>query len=205
MQTFMERFAAASTPAVLAAAVLVAAVPPLLFRDPAVEWAYRALVVLVIACPCAIVLAAPVVTLSALTRATREGILVKGARHLEALGKVRAVAFDKTGTLTLGRFRITRVRAAAGIVAHRLVLVEMRDGRRLYRTQGDGENGLDAGVTREQLMGRVVEVIRDGARLPVDDSPWTRRRALFRLALPVTVAGDQVRDGDTAPEAACRV
>jgi Cd2+/Zn2+-exporting ATPase len=71
-------------------------------------------VVLVIACPCAIVLAAPVVTLSALTRATREGILVKGARHLEALGAIRAVAFDKTGTLTRGRLRVTRVRAADG-------------------------------------------------------------------------------------------
>ena len=114
VQTFMERFAAAYTPAVLCAAVLVAAVPPLLGRGSALEWAYRALVMLVIACPCAIVLAAPVVTLSALTRATREGILVKGARHLEALGTIRAVAFDKTGTLTRGRLRVTRVRTAEG-------------------------------------------------------------------------------------------
>jgi Cd2+/Zn2+-exporting ATPase len=114
VQTFMERFAAVYTPAVLFAAILVAAVPPLLGMGPALDWAYRALVMLVIACPCAIVLAAPVVTLSALTRATREGILVKGARHLEALGRIRAVAFDKTGTLTLGRLRVTRVRAADG-------------------------------------------------------------------------------------------
>ena len=114
VQTFMERFAAAYTPAVLCMAVLVAAVPSLLGRGPALDWAYRALVMLVIACPCAIVLAAPVVTLSALTRATREGILVKGARHLEALGTIRAVAFDKTGTLTRGRLRVTRVRAADG-------------------------------------------------------------------------------------------
>ena len=114
VQTFMERFAAVYTPAVLCAAILVAAVPPLLGMGPALDWAYRALVMLVIACPCAIVLAAPVVTLSALTRATREGILVKGARHLEALGRIRAVAFDKTGTLTPGRLRVTRVRAADG-------------------------------------------------------------------------------------------
>jgi len=112
VQTFMERFAAAYTPAVLCAAVLVAAIPPLTGLGRPIDWAYRALVVLVIACPCAIVLAAPVVTLSALTRATREGILVKGARFLEALGKVRAVAFDKTGTLTHGRLRVTGVRAA---------------------------------------------------------------------------------------------
>ena len=114
VQTFMERFAAVYTPAVLFAAILVAAVPPLLGMGPTLDWAYRALVMLVIACPCAIVLAAPVVTLSALTRATREGILVKGARHLEALGRIRAVAFDKTGTLTPGRLRVTRVRAADG-------------------------------------------------------------------------------------------
>jgi Cd2+/Zn2+-exporting ATPase len=114
VQTFMERFAAAYTPAVLCMAILVAAVPPLLGRGSALEWAYRALVMLVIACPCAIVLAAPVVTLTALTRATREGILVKGARHLEAMGTIRAVAFDKTGTLTRGRLRVTRVRSADG-------------------------------------------------------------------------------------------
>jgi Cd2+/Zn2+-exporting ATPase len=114
VQTFMERFAAAYTPSVLGIAVLVAAVPPLLGWGPALDWAYRALVMLVIACPCAIILAAPVVTLSALTCATREGILVKGARHLEAMGTIRAVAFDKTGTLTRGKLRVTRVRAADG-------------------------------------------------------------------------------------------
>jgi Cd2+/Zn2+-exporting ATPase len=114
IQTFMERFAAIYTPAVLAAAVLVAALPPLLGQGALEDWAYRALVLLVIACPCAIVLAAPVVTVAALTRATREGILVKGGHHLEALGKVRAIAFDKTGTLTRGHLKITRVRATAG-------------------------------------------------------------------------------------------
>jgi Zn2+/Cd2+-exporting ATPase len=114
VQTFMERFAAAYTPVVLGAAILVAAVPPLTGAGAAVEWAYRALVLLIIACPCAIVLAAPVVTLSALTRATRDGILVKGARFLEALGKIRAVAFDKTGTLTHGRLRVAAVRTARG-------------------------------------------------------------------------------------------
>ena len=86
VQTFMERFAAAYTPAVLCMAVLVAVVPSLLGRGPALDWAYRALVMLVIACPCAIVLAAPVVTLSALTRATREGILVKGGQAPRSAG-----------------------------------------------------------------------------------------------------------------------
>jgi Cd2+/Zn2+-exporting ATPase len=121
VQTFMDRFAAAYTPAVLCGAVLVAAIPALLGMGAALDWAYRALVMLVIACPCAIVLAAPVVTLSALTRATREGILVKGARHLEAMGAIRAVAFDKTGTLTRGTLRVTRVRAADGWTEERVL------------------------------------------------------------------------------------
>ncbi len=115
IQTFMEKFAAVYTPGVLLSAVVVGVAPPALgFGDVSV-WAYRALVLLVIACPCAIVLAAPVVTVTALTRATRDGILVKGANHLETLGNVRAVAFDKTGTLTRGRLKVTRVVAAEGV------------------------------------------------------------------------------------------
>ncbi|HUD71472.1 MAG TPA: SLBB domain-containing protein [Dongiaceae bacterium] len=79
--------------------------------------------------------------------------------------------------------QIVATRTAAGVVAHRLVQVDWRDGRRLYRTQGDALNYLDAGVAREDLLGRVVEIVRAGARLAIDDSPWARRRALFRLAL----------------------
>jgi Cd2+/Zn2+-exporting ATPase len=115
IQTFMERFAAVYTPAVLLGALLVGALPPLLGYGAVGTWAYRALVILVIACPCAIILAAPVVTVTALTRATRDGILVKGAKHLEALGKIRAVAFDKTGTLTSGKLKVTRVAAMEGV------------------------------------------------------------------------------------------
>jgi len=115
IETFMERFASRYTPAVLLSALLVAALPPLLAQGSAATWAYRGLVLLVIACPCAIVLSAPVATVSALTRAFRDGILVKGAGHLETLGKIRAVAFDKTGTLTRGTLRVAGVRAAAGV------------------------------------------------------------------------------------------
>jgi protein involved in polysaccharide export with SLBB domain len=75
-------------------------------------------------------------------------------------------------------------RAAAGIVAHRLVTVDLEEGgRRLYRTQGDNESGLDEGCRREDLLGRVVAVLRDGVHHPIDDSAPARRRALFRLAL----------------------
>ena len=121
IQTFMEKFAAAYTPAVLVSALLVGAIPPAMGFGGASVWAYRALVLLVIACPCAIVLAAPVVTVTALTQATRDGILVKGANHLETLGKVRSIAFDKTGTLTRGKLRVTGVSAAAGMTENDVV------------------------------------------------------------------------------------
>jgi polysaccharide biosynthesis/export protein len=75
------------------------------------------------------------------------------------------------------------LRAEAGIVAHRLVTVVMENGRRLYRTQGDNEPGLDPGCRREDLLGRVVAFVRDGRTQTIDDSALARRRALFRLAL----------------------
>ncbi|MGB7971010.1 MAG: cation-translocating P-type ATPase [Candidatus Deferrimicrobiaceae bacterium] len=121
IQTFMEKFAAAYTPAVLVSAILVGVIPPAMGFGGASVWAYRALVLLVIACPCAIILAAPVVTVTALTQATRDGILVKGANHLETLGKVRSIAFDKTGTLTRGKLRVTGVSATAGMTENDVV------------------------------------------------------------------------------------
>jgi len=107
MQTMVDRFAAVYTPVMLVIAVLVALVPPLLLQQPLSEWFYRALVLLVIACPCALVISTPITIVSALTNAARHGILVKGGKHLETLAAVSAIAFDKTGTLTEGKPRVT--------------------------------------------------------------------------------------------------
>jgi Cd2+/Zn2+-exporting ATPase len=116
-QTLVERFAAIYTPAVIAGAVLVAALPPLLLAEPAWPWIYRALVLLVISCPCALVISTPVAVVCGLARAARLGILIKGGRILEALSGLRAMAFDKTGTLTRGRPTVAAVLPLAGLEA----------------------------------------------------------------------------------------
>jgi Zn2+/Cd2+-exporting ATPase len=109
IQSFVDQFARVYTPAVLALAVVVALLPPLAFGADAATWVYRALVLLVISCPCALVISTPVSIVSALSAAARNGVLVKGGVHLERLAGVRVVAFDKTGTLTRGELNVAGV------------------------------------------------------------------------------------------------
>ncbi|CRN05390.1 putative cadmium-transporting ATPase [Pseudomonas sp. URMO17WK12:I11] len=102
-QRFVDRFARIYTPAVFFFAVAIAVVPPLFMAGVWTEWIYRALVLLVVACPCALVISTPVTIVSGLTAATRKGILVKGGIYLELGAKLSFIAFDKTGTLTHGK------------------------------------------------------------------------------------------------------
>jgi len=108
-QTFVERFARVYTPAVFMLALAIAFLPPLLLGGEFATWFYRALVLLVIACPCALVISTPVSVINALTRAARSGILIKGGIHLERLAGVRTLAVDKTGTVTAGEAAVTDI------------------------------------------------------------------------------------------------
>ncbi|MBN8709555.1 MAG: cadmium-translocating P-type ATPase [Verrucomicrobia bacterium] len=129
-QRFVDNFARIYTPAVMVFAIALALVPPLVFGQPWMDWIYRALVLLVIACPCALVIATPVSVVSGLAALARAGVLVKGGAYLEALGGLKALALDKTGTITEGKPKVVDIqpvgeasvaeilRIAASINAH---------------------------------------------------------------------------------------
>ena len=119
-ERFIDRFAAIYTPIVFGAALLLATVP-LAFGGEADTWLYRALALLIVACPCSLVISVPVAVVSAVGGAARRGILIKGGQALEDLGRVRAVALDKTGTLTLGLPQLQRVHAEDEAAALALV------------------------------------------------------------------------------------
>ncbi|MGC7846253.1 heavy metal translocating P-type ATPase [Desulforudis sp. 1088] len=109
IERFINRFARYYTPFVMAAAVLVMVGPPVVLGLSWAEWFYRGLALLLIACPCALVLSTPVSVAAAVASAARNGVLIKGGVFLEAVGKARIVAFDKTGTLTRGRPEVTDI------------------------------------------------------------------------------------------------
>ena len=109
-QRFVDRFAAFYTPTMLVISLVVAIIPPLVLGTSHLPWVYRALTLLVVACPCALVISTPVTVVSGLAAGARAGILIKGGVYLESGRRLRAVALDKTGTLTEGRPKVTDLR-----------------------------------------------------------------------------------------------
>jgi Cd2+/Zn2+-exporting ATPase len=120
-EQWVERFARYYTPIVFVLAALVFVAPPLLLRGSWQEWTYRALVLLVIGCPCALVISTPVSIVAALAAAARNGVLIKGGAYVEVPARLKAIALDKTGTLTEGRPRVTDALPEPGVSKRELL------------------------------------------------------------------------------------
>lgn len=121
-ENFITKFAKYYTPAVVIIAVLLAFVPPLVLSGAALsDWVYRALIFLVISCPCALVVSIPLGFFGGIGSASKAGVLVKGSNYLEALNQVKYAVFDKTGTLTKGSFEVTEIKPAEGFTKDRLL------------------------------------------------------------------------------------
>ncbi|MDQ4709118.1 heavy metal translocating P-type ATPase [Bacillus subtilis] len=121
-ENFITKFAKYYTPAVVIIAVLLAFVPPLVLSGASLsDWVYRALIFLVISCPCALVVSIPLGFFGGIGAASKAGVLVKGSNYLEALNQVKYAVFDKTGTLTKGSFEVTEIKPAEGFTKDRLL------------------------------------------------------------------------------------
>ncbi len=121
IQNFITRFARVYTPVVMALTVLIAVLPPLFGAGSFSEWIHRGLLLLVISCPCALVLSVPLTFFAGLARESSSGVLLKGANVMEALVRSKVVAFDKTGTITKGAFEVTSAQPADGFVEQELI------------------------------------------------------------------------------------
>lgn len=108
-QKIVDRFARIWTPLMLALSLILAVLVPVVFRQEFRPWIYRSLTVLIVSCPCSLVISTPVTVVASITRAARDGILVKGGIHLEQLGRIRAVALDKTGTITQNKVVVEQI------------------------------------------------------------------------------------------------
>ena len=197
-QQFVDRFAAVYTPAVFGLAVAVAALGPWLGGWGGVESLYRALVLLVIACPCALVIATPVTVVSGLAAAARHGILVKGGAHLESAGALRAIAFDKTGTITEGRPGLVAVEILAGAQdeARLRHWAASLAGHSDHPVSAAIARGLGEGVVPQSfraLPGRGVEGRVDGQALALGNHRLVKERGLCDAALEARLAAHEAQ------------
>jgi Cd2+/Zn2+-exporting ATPase len=185
-QMFVDRFARIYTPAVLAVAVLVAVGGPLVLGGPWSPWLYRSLVLLVISCPCALVISTPVSIVSALAAAARKGVLIKGGARLEQLASVRCIAFDKTGTLTHGRLRVVNVAATDGVpsaeVLRLAASLESRSehpiGRAIVEHARTASIAISGSESFQAIPGRGAEGIVDADRVVVGNHRLFEERGL---------------------------
>jgi Cd2+/Zn2+-exporting ATPase len=194
-QAFVDRFARYYTPAVIALAIGIAVVPPFVLGQPFEMWFYRALVLLVISCPCALVISTPVSVVSAIATAARRGVLIKGGVHLERIGSIRCVAFDKTGTLTKGVPHVVDViplnetaideilEIAAGLEARS----EHPVGRAILARAVESGIALPASAEFQSIPGRGAEGVVGGQPALIGNHRLIEERGLCNAAIHSTL------------------
>ncbi|MBC6503520.1 Zn(II)/Cd(II)/Pb(II) translocating P-type ATPase ZntA [Citrobacter freundii] len=173
IERFIDRFSRIYTPAIMAVALLVTLVPPLLFAASWQEWIYKGLTLLLIGCPCALVISTPAAITSGLAAAARRGALIKGGAALEQLGRVTQVAFDKTGTLTVGKPRVTAIHPASGIGEAELLALAaaVEQGathplaQAIVREAQTRELVIPVAKEQRALVGTGIEALVDGERV----------------------------------------
>ncbi|MDR0862262.1 MAG: cadmium-translocating P-type ATPase [Oscillospiraceae bacterium] len=158
-ESFITKFARVYTPAVVCVAVLLAVLPPLAFGADFTEWLHRALIFLVISCPCALVVSIPLGFFGGIGCASRNGILVKGGNYLEALCAATTFVFDKTGTLTRGVFSVTDVTPAAGFTRDELLSLAAQ-------AESQSTHPIAVSVTRAFTGGVDLGAISDYEEIP---------------------------------------
>lgn len=201
-ERFLGKFAAVYTPAVVGVAALVFILPPIFGLGSFAEWGYRALLLLMISCPCALVLSVPLGYVAGMGDSARRGLLIKGGAALEALAKVNALALDKTGTLTEGVFRLQAVHPAEGVGMDELMepalLAESKAQHPLARsilTSGEAQEWLSIHTftqtpeAYEEIPGKGVRVKDNGREILCGSQSLLAENG---IEVPAEHAGDQV-------------
>lgn len=169
VERFIDRFSRIYTPVIMLIALLVAVVPPLLFSTPWETWIYKGLTLLLIGCPCALVISTPAAITSGLAAAARRGALIKGGAALEQLSQVQQIAFDKTGTLTVGKPQVTGIYPADDALLSLAAAVEQGSthplAQAIVREAQSRGLPIPAASAQRALMGSGIEAVVEGRQV----------------------------------------
>ena len=193
-QKFVDQFAKYYTPLVMLAALLVAVIPPL-FTGDWQHWVYQGLAVLVVGCPCALVISTPVAIVTAIGNAAKQGVLIKGGVYLEELARVQAIAFDKTGTLTKGKPEVTDIEVVSSMTKEQLLrmigTVERSSQHPLAKAILEKAHELEVALGEpadfNSVTGKGAYATVDGLKVLVGSIEWIRSKVPLAEGIKVQV------------------